>query len=390
MSGKKRIALCLEYPLALRGGVSVLVETLLPELADYYELVLVSPDRAQDIAQRSVGSLLHSHLIWDPATVSLPSSQDLANRIAGAGVHLAHFHLGGVFGFGNRYPNRSPMAHLNGRGVPCCSSVHLVGTLLDGYCGPAKPWAFKLAMFPVAWFGKMHSLANVRQEVAVSRHNYLSLRARYFPMRSRFTLIYHSRLSAKTSPRPAQRREATILNVGHVAFRKGQPVLAEAFAQIAANHPDWKLELVGPIAEEAAAERIRTIARANGLERRILLPGSRDDVNVWMSRAGIYVQPSLAEALGLALQEAMFEGCPAIGTRVGGIPELVLHERTGLVVDPGSVAQLARALQTLIHNPVLRENYGRAGAAHILEHGFTREQMAADHIRIYESILKRP
>ena len=64
-----------------------------------------------------------------------------------------------------------------------------------------------------------------------------------------------------------------------------------------------------------------------------------------MSRAAIYVQPSFWEALGLALQEAMFAGCACVGSRAGGIPELIEENKTGLLFEPGNVAQLAAALE---------------------------------------------
>jgi len=107
-----------------------------------------------------------------------------------------------------------------------------------------------------------------------------------------------------------------------------------------------------------------------------------------MSRAAIYVQPSFWEALGLALQEAMFAGCACVGSRAGGIPELIEENKTGLLFEPGNVAQLAAALETLIADEARRENLGRAAAASIQERGMTAEQMVENHLRLYESIRR--
>jgi glycosyltransferase involved in cell wall biosynthesis len=107
-----------------------------------------------------------------------------------------------------------------------------------------------------------------------------------------------------------------------------------------------------------------------------------------MSTAAIYVQPSYEEALGLALQEAMFYGCPGIGSNVGGIPELIEHQKTGLLVEPGNPSQLAQAIESLITNAALRESYGRQGAASIIQKGMTADQMLTSHVQLYESILK--
>jgi glycosyltransferase involved in cell wall biosynthesis len=179
-----------------------------------------------------------------------------------------------------------------------------------------------------------------------------------------------------------------VLNVGHIAARKGQPVLAEAFAQVAPRHPEWKLCLVGHVAEESAAEKIRAVAKQHGLEERMVLTGARDDAYEFMGRAGIYVQPSLSEALGLALQEALFAGCPSIGSRVGGIPELIDHGTNGILVAPGNVTDLAHALEALMGDASAREHYGRAAVQTITTKGMTQEHMVKQHLELYESILQ--
>ncbi len=390
MAARKTIALCLEYPLALRGGVSVLVETLVEGLAPHFDLVVVSPDSPEELTASPAAALLKKHLPWDPTRPSRARAALLAGQIAAAGVDLAHFHLGGNYGWGNRFPGQSPISHLRRHGVPVVSSVHLVVHPLDGYCGPQKPLWFKLALLPLAWAGKMQTLGHERREIAVSQHDCGKLRRWYWPLRGRYEQIYHSRLRQATQPAPDGPREKAILNVGHLAMRKGQQILAAAFAQIAPRHPDWKLWLVGPVVEEGCAAEIRAIAEAAGISDRVLLPGGRNDAYDWMSRAGIYVQPSLAEALGLALQEAMFRGCPAIGARAGGIPELIDHGRTGHLVAAGSVAELAQSLETYIQSPALRDQFSRAGARSMIDKGMTYEQMLARHVQLYQRVLGLP
>jgi glycosyltransferase involved in cell wall biosynthesis len=274
-------------------------------------------------------------------------------------------------------------------GIPVFSTTHLVVSLLFGYCGPQKPLWFKLAMLPLAWAGKMQFLANVQREIAVSQHDLKKLQKWYAPVRRKFSQIYHSRLRAQSQPPEPPAREPIILNVGHIAWRKGQPVLVEAFAEIAAQFPEWKLWLTGDVLEESAAEKIREISKRPGLSDRIVLLGARTDAMELMRRAGVYAQPSNEEALGLALQEALFVGCPAIGTRVGGIPELIEHERTGLLVNKGDAGGMARALARLMSNPGLRAEYGRRGAASILDKGMTVEQMVARHVELYEKAFRR-
>jgi glycosyltransferase involved in cell wall biosynthesis len=387
MAERKKIALCLEYPLALRGGVSVLVETLLGGLCERYELILVSPDSPEKLREQPAAKFISGHIAWTPSKVSTQTSKKLAQELAAKGVRLAHFHLGGNYGWGNRFPGASPISHASKLGIAVFSTVHLVVSPLDGYCGPQKPLWFKLALLPLAYAGKMQQLAHVRREIAVSRHDAEKLQRWYSPLRGKYIQLYHSRLKKGSQPQSELPREPLVLNVGHVAWRKGQIVLAEAFAQIAERHPAWKLMMAGGFPESGTVDKIRGIAKAHGLEERILLPGERADAMELMRRAGIYVQPSYFEALGLALQEALFCGCPSIGTRAGGIPELVEHERTGLLVEPGQPAQMAGALEKLMNDATLRERYRKQGAASIIQKGMTAEQMIARHIELYESAL---
>ncbi len=385
-----KIALCLEYPLGQRGGVSVLVESLLAELSRRgHQLVLVSGDTPENARGLQDGKLFEEHFYWNHLRPSASQARQLARQLADARVDLAHFHSGGNYGWGNRLPFATPAFHLRRLHIPSVSTVHLVVDLLDGFCGPEKPLWFKLLLAPGAWCGKMHQLSQVQLEIAVSQHDYRKLRRWYAPFRSRFVQVYHSRLQAATPMAASDRRQPVILNVGHIAWRKGQAVLAEAFARIAGRYPEWKLQLAGEDGHEGIAARIRDIARQNRLEDRILLLGERTDATELMRRAGIYVQPSFFEALGLALQEAMFLGCPVIGSRAGGIPELIEENRTGLLVEPGNATQLSAALETMLRDAAGREQWGKAAAAGVREKGMTVEGMVERHLELYERVVRK-
>lgn len=383
-----RIALCLEYPLDFQGGVSVLCRELARGLAARgHEVVLVSPDSAESLRASGAEKFLHQHLPWNPARPSRAAAQDLAAQLAEARPDVAHFHLGGTYGWGNRFPFSSPVHFAARRGMPCVSTVHLVVSLFDGFCGPQKPAWFKALLLPLAWWGKCQQLGRVRAEIAVSQHDFQKLRRWYWPARNRFVQVYHSRLPSGPAEGSVP-REPVILNVGHIAWRKGQLVLAEAFARVAARHPEWKLLLAGSDDGGPTLGQIRDLAQRHGLGGRIVLLGERADALQLMRRAAIYVQPSYWEALGLALQEAMFCGCAALGSRAGGIPELIEDGSSGLLFEPGNVTQLAAQLERLIQNPARREQLGRAAAASIRARGMTADGMVARHLELYESIRR--
>jgi len=106
-----------------------------------------------------------------------------------------------------------------------------------------------------------------------------------------------------------------------------------------------------------------------------------------MAEASIFVQPSLEEALGLALQEAIYHGCPAIGTRVGGIPEVIDDGVTGLLVPPGCVASLSQALDRMMSDPHLQQSLGSEGRHSIVAKGMLHETMLLRHRVLYSEVL---
>ena len=380
------IALCLEYPLAQRGGVSVLAEELIRQLAPHYRVVLVSGDLPGTLETHPLRSLFAAHLTWQAERASFETSRQLAEQLRGLHVQLAHFHLGGVYGWGLRVPGQAPFGYVARMGIAVCTTVHLTVSLLDGYCGPEKPLWFKLALLPFAWFAKILAVASVRTEIAVSQHDLRFLRRWYAPAAKRYRQIYHSRLTA-TAPMPVRERRPVVLNVGHLSPRKGQLVLAQAFLSIAARYPDWELQLAGPDADGATTTQILALARESGMGSRVRLLGSREDVLDLMAECGIYVQPSSAEALGLALQEALFVGCPAIGTTAGGIPELIEDGQNGLLVPSNDVAALASALERLINDSSLRAKFSAEARPSIIARGMTTEAMTAQHIALYDELL---
>ena len=381
---KMRIALCLEYPLAFKGGVSVIARALAEALSTRHEIVLVSPDGSAEFHRLQKEIPLHSHIRWEPATVSKAQSRQLAAALQQRGVELAHFHFGGNYGWGSRLPGRSPVTHAANCGIRVISTVHSVVSLLEGYCGPGKPLWFKLGLFPLVWVAKMHLLAHVEREIAVSQHDGRLLRRWYRPRAGCFIQFYHSRLAEEEYARAEEPREKLIVNVGHIAGRKGQLVLLEAFRRLADAHPDWNLAFVGSFGDALIERQMRQAIVEARLTHRVLLPGPQENAGQWMRRAAIYVQPSLEEALGLALQEAMFHGCPCVGTRVGGIPEL-MQPGTGVLVAPNDAANLAEALVRLMENPGERERLGRAAAASVRAREMTAAAMVRRHLELYEA-----
>lgn len=101
--------------------------------------------------------------------------------------------------------------------------------------------------------------------------------------------------------------------------------------------------------------------------------------------ADLFVLPTRAEAFGMVFQEAAAAGLPAVGTRTGAVPELVLEGTTGTLVSPGDVAALADALSSLVADAPMRTRMGRAARAHV-ERSASMEHYAARLSRILHEV----
>lgn len=146
-----------------------------------------------------------------------------------------------------------------------------------------------------------------------------------------------------------------ILFVGRLVERKGVEVLVRALAGLA-SLPDAELTVIG---RGERAELIERTARAHGVADRVRLMGavSRDELIRSYSSHDLFVLPAVVdsegdtEGLGVVLLEALKFERPVIASNLGGIPDIVEHELTGLLVPPGDPAALGAAIEFLVRNP---------------------------------------
>ena len=126
--------------------------------------------------------------------------------------------------------------------------------------------------------------------------------------------------------------------------------------------------------------------KALHLEKHVLLPGFRDDVLALLKGFDVFVMCSETEGLGTSILDAMACGKPVVGTRTGGIPEVVEDGVTGLLVEPRDPQSLADAITTLLKDEALRTRMGAAGLARVREQ-FTVDRMVAGTLAVYEQVL---
>ena len=153
--------------------------------------------------------------------------------------------------------------------------------------------------------------------------------------------------------------------VAHLTPWKGH----EEFLSVAAKVSGARFLVAGGAIYETEghagfAERLQRRAVDLGLGGRVHFLGNRDDIPEILAALDVLVHcPTAPEPFGRAVAEAMAVGKPVVAARAGGLPELVEHEVTGLLVPPGDVTACATAVTRLLSDPALRARLGAAGRA---------------------------
>jgi len=167
---------------------------------------------------------------------------------------------------------------------------------------------------------------------------------------------------------------------------KDLPTLLRAFAVARRSRPELKLLIVGSGSQEAALCRL---AGELQITQDCKFVPATTDVSVWLRSIHIFVLPSVSEALSNSLMEAMACGCAVVASRVGGNPELVHHEQTGLLFEAGDVESLAICLTRLAGDAALRQSLAQRAAAGI-QASFSAAVAARNLGRIYSEMIQRP
>ena len=372
----------------------MVVRTLMEGLPDSYRFVLVSRDQEGGLNQDPLFRRIDAHIPWQgekgaPHPEFYRTRREILGRLIAARPDLIHFHSGGAYSWGNRWPGASWPSYVAKKNIPCVWTNHLVVDRLHGFCGENKPRIFKALVWPLARRAKEQQISAVLKEICVSDENRSKMQA-WFPAHAdKIIRIYHSRIDAASiTVANARLREKTILGVGHLASRKGQHILTDAFCRLAAAYPDWRLVLVGPGEKDAYADQIARLAREHGCGERVQLMGQQENVSDWLQQCSIFVQPSFQEGLPLALQEAMVAACPVVATRVAGNPELVSDGKSGFLVAAGDISAMKEKLQWLMDRPSDREKMGREGVQRIRDLRMTRQGMVSSHEDVYQKARK--
>lgn len=173
--------------------------------------------------------------------------------------------------------------------------------------------------------------------------------------------------------------------VGAVAAltqEKGHKYLIEAAALVVRDVPDTRFVILGEGELRPSLERQVKELR---LEKHVVLPGFRADILSFIQSFDLFVMSSLFEGLGTSLLDAMALSKAIVASDTGGIPEVVSHGETGLLVAPRDARELASAIVTLLKDPERREKMARAGLERV-GRLFSAEQMVEKTLGVYGNL----
>jgi len=169
--------------------------------------------------------------------------------------------------------------------------------------------------------------------------------------------------------------------------RKGVEVLLESLAVLRSRGVDVRLRAVGAFETPAYEWSINSLAEKLDLEDAIDWIGFTRGVNRELAKFDVFVLPSLfGEGLPMVVLEAMAAGVPVVASRVEGVPDAVSHRNTGLLVEPGSVSQLSRAIEEMVGGVVDYAALSRNARRRHAEL-FSDATMAAGVNAVYHDVL---
>lgn len=172
--------------------------------------------------------------------------------------------------------------------------------------------------------------------------------------------------------------------VGRLAPVKGARYLLEALPRIFEAVPETHCFIVGDGEEKRILEKR---SEELGLRRRMTFAGHRNGISEFLSGFDVLVVPSLNEGMGRVIVEAGFLAKPVVGSRVGGIPDLIEEGQSGLLVEPRNAGEIARSVTRLLQDPLLSQRLGEGLRGKVLN-GFTEEQMVEKIHTLYQELLK--
>jgi glycosyltransferase involved in cell wall biosynthesis len=234
--------------------------------------------------------------------------------------------------------------------------------------------------------------------IAVSRYTVGELTELYGIEEKKIHVIYNGVDINKFKPRPDRaelRREfgleeekKIVLFVGRLYHRKGLEILLRSIPPVIQEFGDVKFAISGT-GFKKKEQSLRNLAKELEIEDYVMFLGYVPDEKLpdLYSASDIFVLPAIYENFPFAILEAQATALPVISTKVGGIPEFLVDNENGFLIDPGDSAQLTQRVLILLQDPKLAEEMGRRGRK-LIEEKFAWRLITSQVIDLYNKLLE--
>lgn len=259
---------------------------------------------------------------------------------------------------------------------------HIVFTVHGWAWNEERPYLQKCVIALAYW------LTLLLSHTVIMVSNEAKRQGRFFPFVQRKMTVIHngvrapeflSREEARRKLLPSSTRSLWIGTIGELHPIKGHSTLIEAYEHVAPDVPDSELILIGEGQERSALERQ---IRIEGVSGSTHLLGHIPEASLYLRAFDIFVLPSRSEGLPYVLLEAGAASLPVVATAVGGIPEVITEEETGVLVPYGDRGSLTEALEYVAQDETLRRRLGSALHTKV-ENEFSVHRMVTQTFALY-------
>ncbi|MBN2585522.1 glycosyltransferase family 4 protein [Patescibacteria group bacterium] len=179
-----------------------------------------------------------------------------------------------------------------------------------------------------------------------------------------------------------RKQDIIIGTIGSLNIQKDTATLIKAMEKILKKLPKARLVLVG---SGPLQKKLEQLAKKLKIDKQVVFTGSLANVAGILQLFTIFVLPSKSEAFGISILEAMRAGVPVIATKVGGIPEVVVNNKNGLLVDPGNPKQLSATIMKLLNDKKLQNKLIAGGRETVRD--FSVNRMVQTTSKLYKELM---
>lgn len=177
-----------------------------------------------------------------------------------------------------------------------------------------------------------------------------------------------------------------LLSLGHLGEIKGHDYTLAGLGKVVNRFPDVHL-YIGGDGQPKDYERLRNLIQKHGLQDYVTMLGEVTNAFELIAACDIFVQPSLEEAFGLVFIEAGAHAKPTVATEVGGIPDIIINNETGILAPPRDSEAIALAIIKMLENPEWTAQLGQKARERIVAN-FSLEKMADKYVSVYERLVR--